>query len=118
MSKCEGLYPLDMDRLSVGEFLAALPQLDGAFAEQVKAAGAEAGVLRYAAVIEEGRCRVGLTTVSASSPLGRLVGTDNLIEFHTRWYSPAPLVVQGRGAGADVTAAGVLSDIVELGFIH
>ena len=54
----------------------------------------------------------------ASSPLGRLAGADNLIEFHTRWYAPTPLVIQGRGAGADATAAGVLSDIVELGFIH
>ena len=47
------------------------------------------------------------------SPLGRLSGTDNLVEFHTHWYSPTPLVVQGRGAGTDATAAGVLSDIVD-----
>lgn len=114
----QGLYPLHMDRLSVAEFLAALPQLDGYFAEQVKAARADAGVLRYAAVVEDGHCRVGLTAVAASSPLGRLEGTDNLVEFHTQWYAPAPLVVQGRGAGADATAAGVLSDIVEIGYTH
>jgi homoserine dehydrogenase len=54
--------------------------------------------------------------VDAASPLGRLSGTDNLVEFHTLWYNPNPLVVQGRGAGAEVTASGVLSDIVELAF--
>jgi aspartokinase/homoserine dehydrogenase 1 len=114
----EGLYPQAMADLSVADFLDTLPQLDAAFAAQVRAAAAEEGVLRYTAVVEEGRCRVGPTVVPADTPLGRLAGTDNLIEFHTRWYTPAPLIIQGRGAGADVTAAGVLSDIVELGFTH
>jgi aspartokinase/homoserine dehydrogenase 1 len=114
----EGLYPQAMADLSVADFLDTLPQLDAVFAAQVRAAAAEEGVLRYTAVVEEGRCRVGPTVVPADTPLGRLAGTDNLIEFHTRWYTPAPLIIQGRGAGADVTAAGVLSDIVELGFTH
>ena len=114
----EGLYPQEMADLSVAAFLDALPHHAAAYAEQVRTAAAHDSVLRYAAVVEEGRCRVGPTLVPASSPLGRLAGADNLIEFHTRWYAPAPLVIQGRGAGADATAAGVLSDIVELGFIH
>jgi homoserine dehydrogenase len=117
-----GLYPAEMDSLSVSEFLAGLPQLDADFRDRVDLAAAEGKVLRYAATVEagetstSGRCRVGLTAVPAGSPLGRLEGTDNLVEFHTRWYNPNPLVVQGRGAGADVTASGVLSDIVELAF--
>ncbi|MCB0188288.1 MAG: hypothetical protein KDE31_28660, partial [Caldilineaceae bacterium] len=73
-------------------------------------------VLRYAATVADGHCTVGPVVVSADSPLGRLSGTDNLVEFHTRWYSPNPLVIQGRGAGTDVTAAGVLSDVMELAF--
>ena len=56
----------------------------------------------------------GPQAVDAGSPLGRLQGTDNLVEFHTNWYRPAPLVVQGRGAGTDATAAGVLAEMVEL----
>ena len=114
----EGLYPAQMAGLSVASFLAALPELDAGFAEKVQAAAADGGVLRYAAVVEEGTCRVGPTVVPAGSPLGMLSGADNLIEFHTRWYAPAPLVIQGRGAGANATAAGVLSDIVELGHTH
>ncbi|MCH7729813.1 MAG: hypothetical protein IH991_25590, partial [Planctomycetes bacterium] len=46
----------------------------------------------------------------------RLKGADNLIEIHSRWYSSSPLVIQGRGDGVNATAAGVLSDIIELGF--
>jgi homoserine dehydrogenase len=109
-----GLYPAAMDDLSVDEFLAALPALDAEFAAQVEEAAAAGNVLRFAAEIEAGRCTVGPTVVAADSPLGRLTGTDNLVEFHSRWYTPNPLVIQGRGAGVDVTAAGVLSDIVEL----
>ena len=118
----EGLYPADMDRLSVAEFLAALPELDEQFAAQVRSAEAQGKVLRFAAVVEggaeQGTCRVGPTVVDAAGPLGRLSGTDNLIELTTRWYSPNPLVVQGRGAGVDATAAGVLSDVVELAFTN
>jgi aspartokinase/homoserine dehydrogenase 1 len=112
----EGLYPLHMDRLTVAEFLAALPQLDGYFAEQVQAAQAQGSVLRYAAVVENGGCRVGPTMVGRESPLGRLAGTDNLIEFHTDFYTPSPLVIQGRGAGTEATAAGVLSDIIDMAY--
>lgn len=103
-----------MDDLTVAEFMAALPQLDPHFQEQVNAATAEGKVLRFAATVENGQCRVGPTLVEASSPLGRLSGTDNLVEFYTRWYTPSPLVVQGRGAGVDATASGVLADMVEL----
>ena len=109
-----GLYPASMDTLSVTEFMEALPQLDAHFQEQVNAASAEGKLLRFAATVENNQCRVGPTVVDASSPLGRLSGTDNLVEFYTRWYNPNPLVVQGRGAGVDATASGVLADIVEL----
>ena len=52
--------------------------------------------------------------VSASSPLGTLSGSDNLVEIYSQWYAATPLVLRGAGAGAGTTAAGVLSDMVEL----
>lgn len=110
----ESLFPLHMAGLSVAEFLNALPQLDAHFAQLVKNAAAQGGVLRYAAQVADGRCVVGPAVVAAESPLGRLSGTDNLVEFSTRWYDSAPLVIQGRGAGVEVTASGVLADVVEL----
>ncbi len=112
----EGLYPPELDRLTVTEFMDALPQLDEHFQHRVAEAASTGKVLRFAAQVEDGICRVGPTLVAAASPLGRLSGTDNLVEFTTRWYNPNPLVVQGRGAGTDVTAAGVLSDIIELAY--
>lgn len=111
-----GLYPPELADLSVPAFLEALPQLDDDFGNQVAAAKAEGNVLRYAATVADGRCEVGPVVVGVDTPLGRLGGTDNLVEFHTRWYSPNPLVIQGSGAGTDVTAAGVLSDIMELAY--
>lgn len=112
--KVTGLYPTEMSSLSVSEFLEALPRLDVQFAARVQAAQNEGNVLRYAATVENGQCHVGPVTVDLNSPLGRLSGTDNLVEFYTRWYTPNPLVVQGRGAGVDATAAGVLSDVIDL----
>ena len=113
-----GLYPAAMDSLTVAEFMHALPELDQSFQAQVQAATAQNKVLRFAATVENGQCRVGPTLVEAASPLGRLGGTDNLVEFYTRWYTPNPLVVQGRGAGVDATASGVLSDVVEMAMIN
>lgn len=111
-----GLYPPEMASLTVPEFLDAIASLDEQFAAQIGRAADNGQVLRYAAAIADGACTVGPTVVDAASPLGRLSGTDNLIEFHSHWYRPNPLVIQGRGAGVDATAAGVLSDIIELAF--
>ena len=112
----ESLYPASMDGLSVQEFLDELPALDKAFQERVGAAAARSEVLRYAATVADGQCSAGPVSVAKDSPLGRLAGTDNLVEFATRWYNPSPLVIQGRGAGVEATAACVLSDMIELAF--
>ena len=57
---------------------------------------------------------MGLREVPADSAVGQLKGNDNLVAFHTRCYRDTPLVLQGRGAGADAAAAGVHADIVAL----
>ena len=111
----ESLYPAAFAGLSVEEFMTRLPELDGGAAERVAAAAARGAELRYAAVVEGGRVRVGVTEVPADSPLGRLRGTGNLVEVSTRVAFPdTPLVIAGPGAGAGVTASGILSDILEL----
>ncbi|GFP97583.1 bifunctional aspartokinase/homoserine dehydrogenase 1 chloroplastic [Phtheirospermum japonicum] len=60
------------------------------------------------------RCEVGIQEVSKDSALGRLKGSDNVLEIYSRCYSEQPLVIQGAGAGNDTTAAGVLADILDL----
>ena len=111
----EGLYPPGLDALDVSAFMSALSGLDAQIKERVETARSRGAVFRHVALVADGGCSVGPTEVPADSPLGRLVGTDNLVTFHSRWYAPTPLVIQGRGAGVDATAAGVLADVVAMG---
>lgn len=110
----ESLFPPSLATGTVNDFWARLSALDAELASRVQTAHEAGQALRYTAEIADGRCTVGLRSVPMESPLGRLQGSDNLVEFHTQWYTPDPLILQGRGAGVDVTAAGVLSDIVTL----
>ena len=110
----EPLYPPELASLTVDDFMAKLPSLDDDFAKRATEAKARGEALRYAATVENGKLTVGLVSVSTSSPLGSLSGTDNLVEYYTTWYDPSPLVVRGAGAGAGATAAGALADMVEL----
>ncbi len=110
----EPLYPSEMAELSIPDFMQRLAELDPQYAQRVQTASAQGEVLRYVATVGEGRCRVGLERVSRESPLGRLRGTDNIIVYRTTRYNNQPLIVQGPGAGAELTASGVLSDILSL----
>ena len=111
----KGLYPHgELDKLEATEFLSRIAELDEGFSERVRRAAESGSSLRYAARVEDGRCSVGPADVPSDSPLGRLRGNDNLIEFTTGFFQPNPLVIQGRGAGVAATAAGVLADLVEL----
>jgi aspartokinase/homoserine dehydrogenase 1 len=71
-------------------------------------------VLRYVAVATPTRVGVGLRAVPEDSPFGRIKGSDNQLVFTTARYKTNPLVITGPGAGAEVTAAGVLNDILRL----
>ena len=71
-------------------------------------------VLRYVVTATPRSVSAKLAAVPASSPIGALQGTRNLVAFTTRRYRNEPLVVSGPGAGAAVTAAGILNDIYSL----
>ncbi|MBX0326594.1 homoserine dehydrogenase [Oscillochloris sp. ZM17-4] len=102
------------DLAAVGRdvFMGRLEELDELFAARVAAARAEGAALRYVATVTPGRASVGLKMVPATHPLASLRGPDNLFSFTTARYAAQPLVVRGPGAGQEVTAAGVLADIV------
>lgn len=70
--------------------------------------------LRFTATIKKKKIEVGLTEGEKSSPIGSLSGPDNIIVLQTKRYSENPLVIQGPGAGIDVTAAGVVGDIIKV----
>lgn len=73
-------------------------------------------VLRYVGELEvkTKQLHVKLVSVPQSSPLGQLQGADNLIEIYTKSYGDIPIVIQGAGAGKQVTARGVLTDILKV----
>lgn len=110
----EGLVPPSLGGLDRDAFFSALTEHDAAVAARVQAAADAGKVLRYVARVEPQRIQVAPMEVPLASPLGRLQGTDNMIVFASERYAETPLVVQGPGAGVDVTAMGVLGDIVRI----
>ncbi|MCS7055207.1 MAG: hypothetical protein NZM18_03395 [Thermoflexales bacterium] len=110
----ESLYPPEMDALSVDEFLRAADALDAPMKRRAAELTAGGRKLRYAAEIADGKLRVGLVGAAPESKLGSIRSSDSIVVFHTRYFGDNPLAVSGRGAGQEVTASGVLGDIVSL----
>jgi homoserine dehydrogenase len=107
----ESLTPPALAHLSVPEFMAASVALNPALGDRVAAARANGDVLRYVAELADGKGRVGLKAVPAHSPTANL----KYISFHTRHYADEALMICGKGAGVEMTAAGVLGDLIALG---
>ncbi len=111
----EGLVPKELEKCSVDEFMARLPEFDAAMAAMLKSAREKNEVLRYVGrVDEDGKATVGLMHLDAKHAFANIALTDNVVRFVTRRYCDNPLIVQGPGAGPEVTAAGVFSDLLRL----
>ncbi|MFO0609544.1 MAG: bifunctional aspartate kinase/homoserine dehydrogenase I [Polyangiales bacterium] len=96
-------------------FLDALRAHDDAMEARRAAAEARGRCLRYVGVVEaEGKARVSLEEYPVEHAFARLSATDNVIAFTTSRYRTQPLVVQGPGAGPEVTAGGVFADLLRL----
>ena len=95
-------------------FFARLVQYDSAMLTRFRRAQSRGAVLRYVGTLERGRARAGIKAFPRDHPIAATKGSDNIIAFTTKRYARTPLVVQGPGAGADVTAMGVFSDILKL----
>ncbi|HJT99491.1 MAG TPA: homoserine dehydrogenase, partial [Rhodanobacteraceae bacterium] len=109
------LVPASLRDVPVDEFMRRAYELDATVERRRAAAAADGGVLRHvAALSEDGVARVALTAVAADHPAARLSGTDNLFALTTPRYRARPLVIQGPGAGADVTAQALLGDLLAL----
>jgi aspartokinase/homoserine dehydrogenase 1 len=111
----ESLVPEAMRAGPRGHFLAALEQLDALMQARFEHARARGEVLRYVARLgQDGGARVALVALPADHAFAHLRLTDNIVQFTTRRYRDNPLIVQGPGAGPEVTAAGVFSDLLRL----
>ena len=111
----EGLVPADWAGTPLPDLVARLrAEVDEKMAARVAAARGRGCELRFVARLEADRIEVGPAEVPADSALGALRGTDNLVVFRSERYSGRPLVVTGPGAGVEVTAMGVLGDILRI----
>jgi homoserine dehydrogenase len=110
----ESLVPRRARGMPLADFLDTLDRFDDEWVERAAAAKQRGQVWRYVAAVTRGRIRVGLAAVPLESALGALRGTDNQVVFTTDRYRRNPLVITGPGAGLDVTAAGVMNDILKL----
>jgi aspartokinase/homoserine dehydrogenase 1 len=112
----EGLVPEALRALDAEAFLARLGELDAPLAARHAAAASRGCVLRFLARLNQrGLARVGLAEVPLTHPATRLYGTDNQFALSTTRYNTQPLVIQGPGAGPEVTAQALLGDVLALG---
>ncbi|KAI9204535.1 homoserine dehydrogenase-domain-containing protein [Polychytrium aggregatum] len=114
----ENIVPPELRSISTSEeFMEKLPLFDDHFAALNQSARESGSVLRLVGtVIPGGQSSVKLVRYDASHPFASLKGSDNIIAFTTKRF-PSPLIVQGSGAGAAVTAHGIFSDILRINAI-
>jgi bifunctional aspartokinase / homoserine dehydrogenase 1 len=112
----ESLVPAHLQETpSVEDFLKQFSDADPKMKELLQKAEAEDAVLRYVASIDEkDGCKVELKRYPKSHAFARISGSDNILAFTTTRYQHQPLIVQGPGAGPEVTAGGVFSDLLRL----
>jgi aspartokinase/homoserine dehydrogenase 1 len=113
--RCESLVPENLRSISREEFMSRIAEMDQAMDQKIKLAQSKNQILRFVATLNtDGKASVGLESLDASHVFSKASGTDNVVLFQTRRYFKQALVIQGPGAGPEVTAAGVFADLLRL----
>lgn len=107
-----GFLPESCMEGDIASFYGEVAKHEAHFKALLEKAQAEGKRLKYIATLKGGKASVGLQAVSPSSDFYNLDGKDNAVLFFTDRYKEQPLVVKGAGAGAEVTASGIFSDII------
>lgn len=111
----QSLVPEALRDVSIAEYLERLPEFDGEIQVLYENAQANNKKLRYIARLDaDGSAEVGLQAIDADHAFSNINLTDNIVQFETDRYSENPLVIQGPGAGREVTAAGTFADLLRL----
>ena len=112
----ENLIPGSLQNIgSWSDFEKKMDAVDEYYAQQLGSLP-EGKVLRYIGELKkDGPLKVSLVATDKGSPLGNLSGSDSLFEIYTEAYGENPIIIQGAGAGAAVTARGVYSDLLRVG---
>ena len=111
---CQLFVPDSFFEGSVEAFWEKLPTLDAGFEERRQQLESEGKVWRFVASLSEGKASVSLQEVNHDHPFYVLEGSNNIVMLTTERYNEYPMLIQGYGAGASVTAAGVFADIMSL----
>jgi bifunctional aspartokinase / homoserine dehydrogenase 1 len=110
----QGLVPPSLQGVDQATFLARCGEFDSPMAERLAAAKSRGNVLRFVARVDADSATVGLIELPNTHAFAHLKPTDNIIQFTTARYHNNPLIVQGPGAGREVTAAGVFADLLRV----
>jgi len=109
--EAENQTPAALKDVNLKDFFSGLEEYDAFWNQKVADAQKNSCVLRYVSTVERDNISVGVQAVPADSPLGTLRGADNQVSIWSRYYNQSPLLIQGPGAGKEVTAQGVLADM-------
>jgi aspartokinase/homoserine dehydrogenase 1 len=113
--KVDSLVPRDLAGGSIDEFLDGLTQYDAAMQQRYLAAQKAGKVLRFLGrITAQGEATVGVVELDSKHAFANIALTDNVVRFATTRYCNNPLIVQGPGAGPEVTAGGVFADLLRL----
>ena len=111
----ESLIPPGLEKGSIDEFLARLPDFDGEMQKRYAQAQQRGKVLRYVGrLTTDGKATVGVSELDRTHAFANIALTDNVVRYATARYNTNPLIVQGPGAGPEVTAAGVFADLLRV----
>jgi len=121
---CENLVPELLQTLSKEDFLSRASELDDYFSEQLNKASQENGCIRYVARFcvdntshstkAKMTAKVSLELLAKTDAFASLTPCDNIFQIKSLWYQDNPLIIRGPGAGRDVTAGGIHSDLVSI----
>ncbi|REL38105.1 hypothetical protein DYD21_05680 [Rhodohalobacter sp. SW132] len=110
----EPITPKALRDVDSATFLKRLSEFDNEWSDRLEALKEKGKTVRYIGKMTERGIKVGPQEIDINSPVARLYGTNNIIQIQTKRYDHQPLIIQGPGAGKEVTAAGVLADIRQI----
>ena len=116
---CSNLVPIELQALSVNDFLTKATELDDFFAVQLENAQQKNSCIRYIARFSKKNsggfsAQVSLEVLPEAHAFANLTPCDNIFQIKTKWYEDNPLIIRGPGAGRNVTASGIHSDLVNI----
>jgi aspartokinase/homoserine dehydrogenase 1 len=111
----ESLIPPGLEQGSIDDFMNGLPKYDGEMKKRFDEAASRGKVLRYMGrLTADGKASVGVRELDRTHAFANIALTDNVVRYATARYNTNPLIVQGPGAGPEVTAAGVFADLLRV----